>query len=55
MLPAYGLRYAISIWYLDTQEALADYENDKTNEEETDEEKTERMQRVMEHLGIDSN
>ena len=46
------LRYAISIWYLDTKEALDDYENDKGVEEDSDEQKAERMQQVMQHLGI---
>jgi len=46
-MPAHSLRYAVSIWYNDTKEILAD-----TDEEVTDAEKEVRMARVLQSMGI---
>eukprot|EP00658_Telonema_sp_P-2_P011495 TRINITY_DN14399_c0_g1_i1.p1 TRINITY_DN14399_c0_g1~~TRINITY_DN14399_c0_g1_i1.p1 ORF type:complete len:219 (+),score=54.33 TRINITY_DN14399_c0_g1_i1:287-943(+) len=46
VLPAHSLRYAMSIWYLDTQEAMDDLQNDKEHPAESEEEETARAQRL---------
>ena len=52
MLPAHALRYATSIWYLDTNEALEDMKNDKMEAESTLEEQKARMEDVVNVLGL---
>ena len=53
VLPAQQVpRYAMSIWYLDTQEALDDYKEDQDQPEQTEHSKQERMNTVMQHLGL---
>jgi hypoxia-inducible factor prolyl hydroxylase len=53
VLPAHSLRYAMSIWYNDSAEILAD---STIGEEEPDEaEQEQRMARVLQTLGIAGN
>ena len=51
VMPSHSLRYAMSIWYNDSHEVMADAEDD-SDKGMTEDEQEQRMARVLQTLGI---